>query len=500
MKAKAVLYARVSSKEQEREGFSIPAQLKLLRDYAKNNSLTIVAEFIEAETAKQAGRKQFRKMLDFLEDNADVKDILVEKVDRMYRNFHDSVALQSDSKHLRLHFVKQGKIYSKESKSHEKLHHDIDLAVANYTVNNLSEEVKKGSDEKASQGGWPGPAPLGYKNRLEDRTIIIHPEESVLIRKAFELASTGQYSLQRLSDTLYKMGLRSKRAKNRLSKSAVSRVLNNPFYYGYFWRKKKLYEAAHESIITKTLFDQVQEKMGYVKKPASTKLQLAYRGTITCAHCGCAITGEIKKKQYVYYRCTNGKRICNNVVYLKEETIEEEIKLALQKIKLPQDIIEWTRSALLDASKTEQTDRETQISILNKRYEEIDRKISRAYDHFLEGVVDREIWELKNEGWKQEKVEIQHQLDTLELDNDTFMNEGIRMMELASRASTLFESMTSDEKRELVSLVLSNSQIENGSLRYDYRKPFNYFQNVTDLEKWRANWDEFRTYLLSNAA
>ena len=38
---KAVIYARVSSKEQEREGFSIPAQLKLLREYAERKGFAI---------------------------------------------------------------------------------------------------------------------------------------------------------------------------------------------------------------------------------------------------------------------------------------------------------------------------------------------------------------------------------------------------------------------------------------------------------------------------
>ena len=49
---KAVIYARVSSKDQEREGYSIPAQLKLLRDYAARNEIQIVREFIDVETAK----------------------------------------------------------------------------------------------------------------------------------------------------------------------------------------------------------------------------------------------------------------------------------------------------------------------------------------------------------------------------------------------------------------------------------------------------------------
>ena len=62
----AVLYARVSSKEQEREGFSIPAQLKLLREYAARNGFTIGMEFVDIETAKSSGRHNFDEMVRFL--------------------------------------------------------------------------------------------------------------------------------------------------------------------------------------------------------------------------------------------------------------------------------------------------------------------------------------------------------------------------------------------------------------------------------------------------
>lgn len=60
---KAVLYARVSSKEQEKEGYSIPAQLRLLKDYAYKNGFEVAKEFIDVETAKQAGRAHFGEML-----------------------------------------------------------------------------------------------------------------------------------------------------------------------------------------------------------------------------------------------------------------------------------------------------------------------------------------------------------------------------------------------------------------------------------------------------
>lgn len=90
--SKAVLYARVSSKEQEKEGFSIPAQLKLLRGYAAEHSFTVIQEYIDVETAKQTGRTGFTAMMDFFKKQTKTKTsehscriLFVEKTDRLYR-------------------------------------------------------------------------------------------------------------------------------------------------------------------------------------------------------------------------------------------------------------------------------------------------------------------------------------------------------------------------------------------------------------------------------
>jgi site-specific DNA recombinase len=88
-----VLYARVSSKEQEQEGYSIQAQLNLLRDYAAQENLEILKEFIDVETAKVAGRMQFNAMLAFLKKTPNCRTLIVEKTDRLYRNLKDWVTI-----------------------------------------------------------------------------------------------------------------------------------------------------------------------------------------------------------------------------------------------------------------------------------------------------------------------------------------------------------------------------------------------------------------------
>src|SRR6476620_1280372 len=192
-RTQAVIYARVSSKEQEKEGFSIPAQLKLLKDYAASNGFVVAQEYIDVETAKQTGRAAFGEMVAFLKANRAVRAMLVEKTDRLYRNLKDWVTV--DELDVEMHFAKEGVVLSRESRSSEKFMHGIKVLMAKNYIDNLSEEARKGMQEKAEQGIWPTVAPLGYRNVVgADGKKIIEPdpESAPIISRIFEWYATGQ--------------------------------------------------------------------------------------------------------------------------------------------------------------------------------------------------------------------------------------------------------------------------------------------------------------------
>jgi DNA invertase Pin-like site-specific DNA recombinase len=134
MMRQGVIYASVSSKDQE-DGFSIPAQLKLLREYALKQGIKIICEFVGVETAKGAGRKQFGEMVKFFEKNPSSRVVIVEKTDRLYRNFRDCVTLEDLE--VEIHLPKEGQIIGKESKSQAKLVHGIQLVIARNYIENL---------------------------------------------------------------------------------------------------------------------------------------------------------------------------------------------------------------------------------------------------------------------------------------------------------------------------------------------------------------------------
>lgn len=192
----AVLYARVSSKDQEREGFSIPAQLKLLRHYAEGQGLAIVQEFVDVETAKAAGRTGFGAMLAILTAHPSCATILVEKTDRLYRNIRDWITV--DDLDLTVHFVKENVIVSKASRSSEKFIHGIKVQMAKNYVDNLSEEMKKGMREKAEQGHWPSVAPIGYVNDLKTHRIAVDLVRGPVVTQVFAVYANGGYSLKGL--------------------------------------------------------------------------------------------------------------------------------------------------------------------------------------------------------------------------------------------------------------------------------------------------------------
>jgi site-specific DNA recombinase len=185
---RVVLYTRVSSKDQEKEGYSIPAQQRLLRDYALQHGLVIAEEFVDVETAKRSGRTAFTAMLVYLKKHhATCHTILVEKTDRLYRNLKDWTTL--DDLGTTIHLVKEGRIIGPDSRSSDHLAHGISVLMArNYSLN-LGEETRKGLTEKARTGVYPSYARAGYRNVISTdgkRTIESDSDTAPAVREIFE--------------------------------------------------------------------------------------------------------------------------------------------------------------------------------------------------------------------------------------------------------------------------------------------------------------------------
>jgi site-specific DNA recombinase len=484
---KAVIYARVSSKEQS-EGYSIGAQLDLLRDYSRNKVIPVVREFVDVETAKQAGRLQFGEMVRFLQAEPTVRIILCEKTDRLYRNFRDYGTIEDLG--VQIHLVKESEVFSKDSKSHQKLVHGLKVLMAKNYLDNLSEEVKKGMAKKAETGTWPGYAPIGYANVCSGKKHSIEPDElrAHTIGKMFEWYATGAYSLGAVRDMAADAGLRSKNGK-AVSRSVVEHILKNCFYVGQFEWNGRIYQGDHLPIVSRELFERVQavhERRGYSAPRGNHRFP--YVGLLTCTKCGCAITAEIKKGRYIYYHCTGGKGDCPTP-RIRQDRLEELLGGLAASIRIDQDIADWMIRALRESHKDEKQFHDSAVADLNRQHKLLQDRLDRMYLDKLDGKVDEQFWGEKSGEWRSEQNRVRQSIGEHERANCDYIDAGVRIIELAQRAHSLWVRQEPDERRKLLKILLSNCTFDGVTLYPTYRKPFCWLAEGPECTDWHA-WQE----------
>jgi site-specific DNA recombinase len=470
-----IIYARVSTKDQEREGFSIPAQLKFLREYAQRNQLQIVREFVDVETAKVAGRKQFGEMVRFLEASPDCRRVLVEKTDRLYRNLRDCVTLEDLN--VEIHLVKEGQVIGRESKSQDKLMHGIQLVLARNYVENLREEVRKGMREKAEQGIYPARPPVGYRNNKAERTIEIDPARAPIAQRLFDLYGSGRHSLLTLRNAIRtEFGV-------AYPNGYLQRLLKNPFYVGLFVWGGKVYPGTHQPLISRAVFDRVQDVLHGRNRGKLAKKGFAFSGLLQCAYDNCAVTAEIKKGKYTYYHCTGYRGKCE-LPYFREEEIAKRLGEPLRNIRIPDPVLAQLEDSLLADRDREQEVRQEKINRLQQRLTTVRRRLDRAYLDKLDGHITEGFWNAKSAEWHEEEGRLLAEISELDQAKPGRLLDGVRILELAHKAYFLYLRQSPAEKAKLLKMVLSNCSIDAVSVYPTYRKPFDLIFQAAQTERW----------------
>jgi site-specific DNA recombinase len=471
---RSVVYARVSSKEQEKEGYSIPAQLKSLHTYAAALSLQIMGEFVDVETAKEAGRSGFARMLDYFKKNSSSRILLVEKTDRLYRNLKDWVTI--DELELEIHFVKESVILSADSRSSEKFMHGIKVLMAKNYIDNLSEETSKGMSEKAAQGLWPSFAPLGYRNVTAPngrRIIEPDPRLAPIITRMFEQYATGQYSLADMTRMSRTDGMVFRKSNDSVPRATINKILRNQLYAGEFSWDGRSYAGIHIPLVTKELWRRVQEMLDgrRASRHRKVKHDFAFSGLITCGHCGCSLVGEIKKGRYVYYHCTGYRGKCPEP-YTREEVLAEQFADMLSSLVLDAEILSWVTHALRQSHGDAKQNHDAAIARLEGEYDRLQRRVDGMYLDKLDGRVDTAFFDRKSSEWRREQDQLLLSIHEHQTANQTYLEEGVRLLELAQRAHDLFRKQEPREKRRLLNFLLSNCSWKDDRLTPVFRQPF----------------------------
>jgi site-specific DNA recombinase len=358
------LYARKSSEAEDRQIRSIEDQLSVLRALAKQEGLSIIHEFTEKETAKKPGRPVFNQMIERIE-RGEAQGILCWKLDRLARNPWD------DGKIRWLHqigTIQQVRTYEHDYQSEDNgLLMSVEFAAATQYVRDLSANTKRGLHEKAKRGEYPSVAPPGYMNDVARKLVVRDRREAPVLVKLFELTAENKSHLEDLSMFLFNHGIKTRATKRwsggggkPLKRDQVKAILTNPFYIGMFRYAGELYEGKHPPLISKKLFDKVQEVLKERSRPRHEPENNASPlcGLLRCGECGMSITAETKTKHqkngnvhtYTYYRCTKKKGTCSQP-FIREEALSAELSDIMTQYALPHD---WAAELNRMADKDEQ--------------------------------------------------------------------------------------------------------------------------------------------------
>jgi DNA invertase Pin-like site-specific DNA recombinase len=469
MNNKAVIFCRVSSKEQEESGYSLPSQEKLLTEYSQSKGLQIDKVFSLSESAggsKQ--RKLFGEMLEYLKTKK-IKNLIVEKTDRLTRNIRDAVLVNDwieNDEEKQVHFVKENFILHKNSKSNEKFIWNIKVSVAQYYLDNLSEEVKKGQKEKIAEGWLPTKPPYGYKTIGEQghKIHVVDEEVALIIKKMFELYGTGIYSILKLSKEMHKLGLRGHTGK-LVPKSRIHRLLNDPFYIGDFVWKGEIYKGKQQPIIDRDLFEKVQRHLRSKNTPKYSKHDYNFKGAFRCHSCHGVITWE-EKKGIMYGHC-NHYRGCPKRHWHKEKDVLKIVGKIIDKFKVDNPRVrEWLRKALKETNSNDSEFYLDTIRELEKSRKMYTDRLSNAYIDKLDGKISEEEYNQHRSKFEGDLKELDSQIakQTEAMQKSTDL--GVQIYEISQNGKESFYKLNPDKKRQLLKKVFVKLELDTNKILY----------------------------------
>ncbi|HEX3357314.1 MAG TPA: recombinase family protein [Tepidisphaeraceae bacterium] len=463
---KFFLYARKSTDDTSRQVRSIDDQIAELQELAEREHLEIVEIFIEKQTAKKPGRPIFNAMLDRIE-KGEAKGILAWHPDRLSRNSVDAgkIIWFIDTKVITaLRFP----TYWFEPTAQGKFTLSIMLTQSKYYVDNLSENIQRGQRQKVKNGLWPMMAPVGYLNDRQSRGIIPDPKRRSLIRKAFELYATGDYTIDRLQEKVNELGLIARNGEP-LCRAQYHRILQNPIYCGIINYGGAYHEGKHEPLVTKSLFDKVQEIMARKSKPKTPELKpYLYRGVFRCGECGCFVTTETQKGNN-YLRCSKRvKKDCSQP-YMREEILSEQVADYLRCIALPIETADWMISELQIERDTETASRQKAMHSMQAQLQESDEKLDLLMNAYLDKSISLDEYKNAKTRLVNEKQELKDKKTALEANGGNWFEPAIRFVKAAKTTGFLAETGTDEEKRDFLKKVGSNLTIRNRHLSVNPR-------------------------------
>ena len=495
MMKRFVALARVSSREQEREGFSLAVQEDALKRYAATTGGEIVRLYRIAETAsKRDERKTFREMIAFAKEHAKQLDgLLFYKIDRAARNLFDYVELERLETDYGLAFLSVSQ--PTENTPAGRMMRRTLANMASFYTEQQSLDVREGLARRVEEGWFIGKAPFGYKNvRREGRSIVeVDPGDASKVKRIFELYAFHSLTLDSLKARLAKDGVIYKPSMPGFTRGKLYEILKDRAYIGEIEHREKWFTGRHESIVDFATWRRVQILLG---GKTYQKHQLTFGAELVkCGNCGHPVTGERKTKKtktgersYVYYRCARYTSPGHPRTRTTEPELDRQVLELFDRIKLQDPAV---RQWFLDVLKAKTHD-DGQASLerrkeLQKQLTQAMRREQRLVDLRLDEEIDEHTFAEKRVDVADRISELKVNLEALDRGREEMTDLALKVFELSQTLRDKWLTAEADVRRRILELVCLNCQLVDGKLVYEIRKPFDVLAEGLNFAKSRGD-------------
>jgi site-specific DNA recombinase len=409
--------------------------------------------------------------------------------------------LAKDGK-IELHFPSDGLYVFKNSPATDWFRLDMGMALGGYYSSAISDNVKRKIQQKLHDGEYPGKACIGYMNikwevdKKEFKDIVPDPERAPYIVKAFELRLAGN-SFRTIAKILKEDGLRSNTSlKKPVGQSQIETMVKNPFYYGVMRYDGNKYPHKYKPIITKELFDLVQkvndERNTNDHSKTDTKQTFTFSGILKCATCGCSISSYYKKG-HVYMRCTKAKQDVHcEQPHVSEAELLPQVNHLLDKLAVSQSDVQKILKILEDQRNNVVMFYDNAIKQKQAQHKKLQDKIEILYDDRIDGRITVAEYDIYVARAKEDMSKLDDELVELSKGNTTFLVTAEYLLELASKARTLFESSQPAQKNKILRALLANLKLNEKRLQLNLLQPLSALSADLKSQNWLRRPDSNR--------
>lgn len=342
-------YVRKSTNDEKMQKFTLGSQvdaLQLLCDKKFGGEWTKYRIYEDSSSGTNMNRPGLQQMLTDARSGL-FTHVAFLAVDRLSRKSGELSLLTDELKQLGITYLSAREDVDNDSLS-GRLVFQIQGAVGEYEHGVIIDRIKRGMLKKAELGEWPGGrVPIGY--RFEPKAgLVIDESEAVIVRKVFDLYTTGRDGTSAIAQRLNDEGFRTHQGK-KFNRKTVLNIVRNPMYVGRFRWHKQEFPSPHEPIVSDETFEAAQAILGQRAEGTPGKRfhnqsPRLLSGLIRCGRCGSRLFGvsaNARGQHFAYYACQkrSDTKDCD-LPYIRADVIEGQILSDIQKVFRDEALLE----------------------------------------------------------------------------------------------------------------------------------------------------------------